>query len=85
MHEMQTTVTNDRGVCPSVCLSRRSTLLHGAKTFKRIKILFGANALARPRNIALDGGPRGRKSWGEIFAHRGPTTFLKIGSSKLYS
>jgi len=43
MHEMQTIVTDVRGVCPSVCLSRGSTRLHCAKTAKRVKILFGVN------------------------------------------
>jgi len=28
MHEMETTVTNVRGVCPLVCLSHSSTWLH---------------------------------------------------------
>jgi len=31
MHQMQPIVTNVRGVCPSVCLSRGSTRLHCAK------------------------------------------------------
>jgi len=32
MHEMQTVVTDDSGVCQSVCLSRGSTLFYCAKT-----------------------------------------------------
>jgi len=56
MHEMQTIVTDVRGVCPSVCLSRGSTRLHCAKTAERIKILLGVNTPAGPRNM-LDGGP----------------------------
>jgi len=32
MHEMQPIVTDDRGVCQSVCLSRGSIRLHCAKT-----------------------------------------------------
>jgi len=28
MHEMQTSVTDVSGVCPSVCLSRGSTVCH---------------------------------------------------------
>jgi len=53
MHEMQTIVTDDRGVC----LSHGSTRLHCAKTVEQIKILFGVNILKGPRNIMLDGGP----------------------------
>jgi len=60
MHEMQTIVTDIRGVCmsvrPPVCLSRGSTRLHCAKTAEQIKILFGVNTLGGPRNIVLDGG-----------------------------
>jgi len=40
MHEMQTTATENRGVCLSVYLSSGSTRLHCAKTAERIKILF---------------------------------------------
>jgi len=57
MHEMQTIVTDVRGVCPSVCLSRDSTRLHSRKTAKRIKMLFGVNTLGGPGNSMLNGGP----------------------------
>jgi len=52
---MQTVVTDDRGVCPSVCLSRGSTRLHCAKTAERMKMLFAVNSFEGPRNIVLDG------------------------------
>jgi len=57
MHETQTIVNDDRGVCPQVCLSRGSTWPHGAKTAQRIKILFGVNTPGGSRNTALHGGP----------------------------
>jgi len=41
MHEMQTIVTDDRGVCSSVSLSHGSTRLHCAKLAEQIKMLFG--------------------------------------------
>jgi len=49
MHEMQTIVTDVRGVSLSVCLSvTRSTRLHCAKTAEQIKILFGVKTLGDP-------------------------------------
>jgi len=39
MHEMQTIVTDVRGVRLSVCPSRRLARLHRAKTAERINIL----------------------------------------------
>jgi len=56
MHEMQTIVTDDRGVCLSVCLSRGYTRLWYAKT---VEVLFGVTVktLGGPRKIVLDGGP----------------------------
>jgi len=57
MHEMQPIVTNVRGVCPSVCLSRGSTRLHCAKTAEWIKMLFWVNTFGSPRDIVLHGGP----------------------------
>jgi len=43
MHEMQSILTDVRGVCLSVCLSRGSSRLHCAKVAELIKILFGVN------------------------------------------
>jgi len=66
MHEMQTNVTDDRGVCQSVCLSHGSTRLHCARMAKRIEILFGVNTPGGQENIMLDRGsnvPTGRRSW----------------------
>jgi len=59
---MQTTVTDDRGVCPSVCQSVRKSVCHAArlncaKTAEQIKIPFGVNTAGGPRNAVLDGGP----------------------------
>jgi len=48
MHEMQTIVTDVRGVCPSVCLSRGSTRLHSAKTAEQLKMLFVVKTLGGP-------------------------------------
>jgi len=45
MHEVQTVVTDDHGVCPSVCLSRSLSQLHCTKAAQRIHILFGVNSL----------------------------------------
>jgi len=56
MHEMQTIVTDDRCVCPSVCLSRGSTRLRCARTAEGMKIVFGVNTPVDPINIVLDGG-----------------------------
>jgi len=57
MHQMQTIVTNDPGVCLLVCLSESSgsTQLHCAKTAERIKMVFAVNTLGGPRNIVLVG------------------------------
>jgi len=56
MHEMQTVVTDVRGVCLSLCPSSASTPLRCAKTAERIRMLFVVNILGGPRNILLDGG-----------------------------
>jgi len=53
MRQMQTIVTDVRGVC----LSCGSTRLHCAKTATQIKMLFRVNTYEDPRNIVLDGGP----------------------------
>jgi len=53
MHDRQTIVTDDRGICPSVSQSRGSTRFHCAKTAKRIKILFGVNTVRGPVTIML--------------------------------
>jgi len=69
MHEMQTIVTEYRGVCPS----RGSTQLHCAKTVERIKIRFGVNT-GGLRNIVLDGvliSDSDGKGVGKNFAHCG--------------
>jgi len=44
----QPIVTDVRGVCSSVCLSRGSTRLHCGKTAERIKMLFGVNTPGDP-------------------------------------
>jgi len=66
---MQTIVTDDRGVCPSVCLSRSSTRLHCAKTVERIKMLFGVNIPGGPWSIVLEGVlfPHSKGDLGTIF------------------
>jgi len=46
MHEMQTIVTDDRGVCQSVYLSRILNWLDCAKAAERIQILFGVKSWA---------------------------------------
>jgi len=51
MHEMHAIATDDHGVCLSVCLLCGVTLLHCAKTAKRIKILFGVNNLRGPEAL----------------------------------
>jgi len=56
MHDMQPTVTDDRGVCLTVCHGG-STLLHCAETAERTKMLFGVNTLGSPRDIVLHGSP----------------------------
>jgi len=68
MHEMQTIVTDVRGVCLSVCqpvrqlvclsrgLTRGSTQLHCAKMAEQIKMMFGVNTPGGPWNIVSDGG-----------------------------
>jgi len=57
MHEMRAIVTDVRGVCLSVSLSRGLTWLYCAKTAERIKIPFEMTTLGGPRNTVLDGGP----------------------------
>jgi len=57
MHEMLTIVTDVRGVCQSVCLSRGSTRLHCANMAEQIKMLFMVNTPGGPWNIVLDVGP----------------------------
>jgi len=55
MHEMQTIVTDDRGVCLSAC--HAAQLVNTVqKTAKRIMTLFGLKKFRGPRNI-VDGGP----------------------------
>jgi len=49
MHEMQSVLTN---VC-GICLSCGSYRLHCAKMAEQIKMLFGVNTPAGPRNIVL--------------------------------
>jgi len=76
MHQMQTTITADCGVCQSVCLSHGSTRLYGAKTAKRVKMLFGVNNLGSPQNKSPDsltGGGRVQ----EDFVNYGPIAYLK--------
>jgi len=51
MHEMQTIVTDARGVCLSVCLSRGLSRLHCAKTAERIQILFRANSIGAQETL----------------------------------
>jgi len=48
MHEMQTIVPNNRGVCQYVSLSRGSTRLHCAKVAEQIKMLFGVSTPGGP-------------------------------------
>jgi len=48
MQEMQPIVTDDRGVCQSVCLSRGLIRLQCAETAEQIKMLFGANTPGGP-------------------------------------
>jgi len=55
MHQMQTIVTDDCGVCLSVCLTCGLNRFHCAKTAEQIQILFGVNSLLGPRHIVLDG------------------------------
>jgi len=57
LHRMLTVVTDVRGVCLSVCLSRSPTRLRCVKTAEQIKILFVMNTLGGPKNIVLDGDP----------------------------
>jgi len=65
MHEMQTIVTNDRGICLSVCLLCGSSRLHCAKTAEQIKMLFGVNTHRGTWNIVLDGNPELVTEWGK--------------------
>jgi len=71
MHDMQTIVTDDCGVC----LSRGSTRLHCAKAAELMKILFGVNILRGPRNIVLDRGadPLTARGRGQNVVNFGPT------------
>jgi len=85
MHEMQTVVTDVRGVCLSVCLSRGSTRLYCAKTDKRIKMLFGVNTPGSPWNIVLDMGlnppppdREGEKEFGKMLPIMDPLYVLEI-------
>jgi len=55
MHEMQSILTDVRGVCLSVSCS--SSRLHCAKMAEQIKMLFGVNTSRAPWNIVLDVGP----------------------------
>jgi len=57
MHEMQTVVTDDRGVCPSVSLSCGSTRLHCAKMAKQTKMLLRLNTPGGPWDMS-HGPPR---------------------------
>jgi len=56
---MQSIVTDDGDVCPSVCLSlsRGLTRLHCAKTAERIKMLFGVSTPGGRWNIVSDWAP----------------------------
>jgi len=49
MHEMQSILTDVRGVCQSVCLSRGSSRLHCAKMAEQIKMLCNSWSYADPR------------------------------------
>jgi len=53
LHQMQTIVTDDCSVCPSVCLSRSSARLYCAKMAEQIKMLFGVNTPKGPWNNVL--------------------------------
>jgi len=72
MHEIQTTVTDVRGVCQSVCLSRGLSRLHCAQMAEQIEILFGVNTLGGPWSIVLDGGG------GVLIPHRGGGTYVLL-------
>jgi len=52
MHEMQSILTDVRGVC----LSRGSSRLHCAKMAEQIKMLFRVNTPIGPWNIVLNVG-----------------------------
>jgi len=66
MHEMQSVLTDVRGVCLSVCLSRGPSRLRCAKMAEQIKMLSGMNTPGGPGSIVLDVGAdpsqRGRRS-----------------------
>jgi len=66
MPEMQTIVSDDRGVR----LSGGSTRLHCPKPAERIKTLFRMNTPADARNTVLDEGP-------DHPEERGRTTYLE--------
>jgi len=57
MREMQSIITDVRGVCLSVCLSRGSSRLHCAKITEHINMLFGVNTSGSPWNIVLEVSP----------------------------
>jgi len=54
---MRSILTDVRGVCLSVRLSRGSSRLRCAKLAEQIKMLFGMNTPRDPWNIVLDVGP----------------------------
>jgi len=79
---MLTIVTDVRGVCLSVCLSRGSTRPHCAKTAERIKMLFGVNTVGSHRTLCYTGvliTPQRGRGVGENFANYGPTAYLRNG------
>jgi len=57
MHEMQTIVSDARGVCLSVFLSRGSTRLHCARMAEQIKVMFWVNIPGCVWNFLSDVGP----------------------------
>jgi len=73
MHEMLTVVTDVRGVCLSVCLSRGTSRLHCAKIAQQIKMLLVVNTPGGPWNIVLDMSPDShREGKGAHFEILGP-------------
>jgi len=69
MHEMQTIVTDERGVCPSVCLSRSLNRLHCTTTAELIQILFGVQTSWGPKEHFVRRGfliPHSELELGEI-------------------
>jgi len=57
MHEMQTIVTDVRGVCLSVCHAAQLGFAVQKWLNRFIKMLFGVNTPGGPWNTVLDGGP----------------------------